>query len=299
MSINPGIPIRVLAPVRQRWAFGAAARRRRIFIAGQVALLALTAVVFAGNAMAEKFLVLSLVGNQVTLVKQENSAGSHLDRNRYETMPINDTAIDDTALLAVKAALLKARPDATVEFLRARDPKAYSDRSTWLEQNSPVMRELMSALAREAESSPGVRLVLVAPVADQPVMRRADVDPDSSQAAGGGTKNKSKAARMGHTVGTGRVSGLGFYVGSDVEGLGMFANVQLALINLRNGTIAAHERIIAGVTDAAALVPNPSAQGTLSGQEKFEAMQVLLNKEIATAMPSLIRADSASDAVPR
>ncbi len=238
------------------------------------ALLAFAAMAWTGDAAAEKFLVLSLVGDHVTLVKQENTAGSHLDRNRYEAVPLNDTFMDDAALLAVKGAVLKIRPNATVELLRARDPKAYLGRNEWLVQDSAIIRELMANLSQEAATSPDVRLVLVSPVMDSPRFKGEET---------------IKGSGVGYFQGNGRAAGLGLYTGKGISGLGIFANFQLAVIDLRSGNIEAHERVSVGVENAASLVPNAIAGSTPSGKDNLLAMQSLLSEEIARQVPVLFK----------
>lgn len=243
-----------------------------------MALLALLAMAGPCNAAAEKYLVLSLVGNQFTLVSQERSVGSRLDRNKYETVPIAETFMDDAVLLAAKGAILKLRPDATVEFLRARDPKSYVGRSAPLDQDSPITRELTANLAQEVAASPGVRLLLVAPLIETPRLK-GDED----------TVNAGKGAGVGVVYGTGRVSGMGYYTGSGVAGVGIFVNMQLAVIDLQNGTILAREKVQAGVESAASPISGGTAKAESSANDRIIAMQALLSDEIARAVPALFR----------
>lgn len=243
-----------------------------------MAFLALSAMAGTGSAAAEKYLVLSLVGNQFTFVSQERSLGSRLDRNKYETVPVTETFMDDAVLLAAKGAILKVRPDATVEFLRARDPKSYVGRSAPLEQDSPITRELKASLAQEVAASPGVRLLLVAPLTETPRFKGDE-----------NTVTATKGAGVGVAYGTGRVSGMGYYTGTGVAGLGMFLNMQLAVIDVQSGTILAHEKVQAGVENAASLFPGGTAKGEPSANDKIVAMQTLLSDEIARQVPALFR----------
>jgi hypothetical protein len=253
-------------------------RRRTFSLPRYLALAALATFAWAGNAAAEKFLVLSLVGNQLTLVSQERSAGSHMDRNKYEAVPINDTFLDDSALLAAKGAILKLRPDATVELLRARDPKAYAGRNALLDQDSTVTRELMANLAPEVAASPGVRLVLIAPLADTPRLKGDEASTTTGKGAG-----------VGFYSGSGRVAGLGYYTGRGVAGLGMFLNMQLVVIDLQSGAIQAHERVATGVENATSLVPNSGSKSDPTASDRAIAMQTLLTEEIARQIPALFK----------
>ncbi len=256
----------------------AAFRSGKSIVSRHLALVALAAMAWTGNAAAEKFLVLSLVGDHVTLVSEEKSVGSHLDKNQYDAVKLGDTFLDDAALLAVKGAVIKLRPAATVELLRARDPKAYVARNAWLEQDSSIMRELMANLSHEAEASPDVHLILVAPLVDAPRMK-------GDEANGGG----GRRAGVGYVNGTGRVAGLGFYTGSGLSGISIFVNLQLALVDLRSGAIEAHERVNTGVENAALLLPNAKSGSTLSGTDKLLALQTLLSDEIARQVPVLLQ----------
>ncbi len=92
-------------------------------------LLTLLAAAWAGAAVADTYLILSLVGDQLTVVGHEAQVGSNLDKNRYKILPLRDPALDDFAVRVADATIAKVRPDASVITLRASDPKLYALRN--------------------------------------------------------------------------------------------------------------------------------------------------------------------------
>src|SRR5512132_2576787 len=86
---------------------------------------------WTGGALAESFLVLAIIGDRLTVVAPENKVGSHMDRNRYQVLPLADRDFDLYALQLAQTGIQKARPSATVSLLRANDPKLYALRDSW------------------------------------------------------------------------------------------------------------------------------------------------------------------------
>ena len=239
-------------------------------------LLCVALVVWSGVAAAQEYLILSLVGDRLTVVGAERQVGSNLDRNRQQVVTLNDQSLDDFAVRVADAMIRKARPSATVKMLRASDPALYSMRDTWLESDSINAQTLVSIVAKLSPPSPDTRLLLIAPHRDE-----LDLRTDRS-----------------HIFTGSKIAGLGFYVDqqrrlrSDTESgrglLGLFANFQLVLINLQTSAIEAHEQIAVGTTRAASRAADKNPWNAISAEEKINVLQGLMKREIERALPGML-----------
>ena len=239
-------------------------------------LIGLAIAARAGAAIAESYLVLAIIGDRFTVVAEEQKVGSHMDRNRYQVVPMDDRDFDIYALQLVQAAIEKARPSATVSLLRANDPKLYALRDSWKDTDAVDVRELLSLAGNLAASAPDAHLLLVAPYQTEPELR---------------TDRNFR--------GSGKVGGLGFYLDgttrlrrSDtyetaVGFLGAFANLQLILINLESRVLEAKEKIIVGTTFAASRAPDKTPWNALSAAEKITTLKTLMKTGIDGSVPKL------------
>jgi len=245
-------------------------------------VVGLAIAAWAGGALAESFLVLAIIGDRLTIVAQEGKVGSHMDRNRYQVLPLADRDFDIYALQLAQDGIRNSRPSATVSLLRANDPKLYALRDSWQDTDATDVRELLSLAGDLAASAPDAHLLLIAPYQTQPEVRT-----DRS------------------ILGSGKVGGLGFYLdgttrmwhldsdgtGSGETGigfLGVFANLQLILINLESRAIEAKQRIVVGTTVAASRAPDKTPWNALSAAEKITTLKSLMKTGIDDSVPKLL-----------
>lgn len=66
----------------------------------------------ADLAWGTTYVVLPLIGNQLTVVSADISTGTSMDKNRHETFATKTTDLDLAALRAADAAIHKAQPNA-------------------------------------------------------------------------------------------------------------------------------------------------------------------------------------------
>src|SRR5438105_11863319 len=78
-------------------------------------------LIFCGFSQAANYVVLPLLGNQVTVVTAHMGTGSNLDRNEYTMQPLNDGGLDVAALRYADRAITQVDPSAKVVMLRASD----------------------------------------------------------------------------------------------------------------------------------------------------------------------------------
>lgn len=98
--------------------------------AGVRALLALVvAVGLCASAVAQserRYGVISLLGDRLSVVGEEPQTGTLLKQNTEESMELASDAFDQIAGRAAVRAMIKAKPDTQVVFLRVGDSKVYA-----------------------------------------------------------------------------------------------------------------------------------------------------------------------------
>jgi hypothetical protein len=132
-------------------------------LARALRLLCLVCAAWAGTAIAQTYLILSLVGDRVTIVTAETQLGSSLDRNRQEVMQLTGSGLDDFAAHVADATIAKVRPSASVVTLRATDPDLYKLRNAWVDTDTIEVRELVSLVAKLLPTPTDAHLLLIAP----------------------------------------------------------------------------------------------------------------------------------------
>jgi hypothetical protein len=252
-----------------RYAAVAALRRARA-----LQLLMLVAVAWAPEASAESYVILSLVGDHVTIVGMGSQAGSHLDQNKYEIVPLVESQLDDFAASVADATIAKLRPSAGSATLRASDPALYRMSDSWLDADLTGIQDVISGVRKQLPLLPDAHLLLITPYRDEPDMK---------------TGSDSR--------GSGRVAGLGFYIDNltrfiSLQGtpgfLGVFANFQLVLINLQTNAIEAHERVVLGTTHPAAYAEDRTVWNALTQTQKTRALQSLVRRGIESSLPRML-----------
>ena len=245
-------------------------------------LLCLICAAWAGAAIAEeRYLILSLIGDRITVVGAERQVGSNLDRNRQQVVPLNDQSLDDFTARVADAAIRKAHPLAFTTMLRASDPVLYSLRDTWLDTDSVNAQALLAVVTKLYPPQPDAHLLLVAPRRDELELQTdRSYMPTGSKIAGLGFYVDQKTAM--HTYqesGKGEI-GKGF--------LGVFANFQLLIINVQSGAIEAYEKVATGSAIPASQAADKNPWNALSAEQKIRWLQGLVKREIERALPGML-----------
>jgi TPR repeat protein len=225
-----------------------------------------------GATVADTYVILSLVGDHITIVGQGSETGSHLDKNQYQVAQLTDQALDNFAVRTIDATLASVRPDAAVITLRSTDPTLYALRDSWLDADSMDVQALLALVTKQLPLSPDAHLVLVTSYRGQPEMK------------------------AGHTYrGIGKVAGLGLYLGpwnrTRPRTLGAFANFQLVVINLKTGAIDSHERFTIGTLFTAVRSDDGEHWIALTRQQTG-VLEVLLRREIQHSLPHMLSSAS-------
>lgn len=228
---------------------------------------------WAAEAGAEAYVILSLIGDHLTMVRQRGQTGSHIDANEYEVMPVASSGLDDFAVRTADAIVAKIRPNAGSVTIRA-DPASLKINESWLDADVSGVAEVLSDIKKQLPPLPDAHLLLIAPYRDEPHLLTGS-----------------------DARGSGKVGGLGFYydyntyfqnLSASRGYLGVFANYQLILINLQTNVVEAHERVALGSTHPAAYAPDRQVWNALTPAQKTKALESLLRKGISESLPKML-----------
>jgi hypothetical protein len=240
--------------------------------------LLLWLVIAASNAAAaaDTYVVMSLIGDRVTVIASEKQVGSNFDLNRQQVMAVDGRSLDDYAARVADATIERARPSASVTMLRANDPALYALRNSWLDADAVDVKTLVSTVAPFVPPASDARLLLITPY-------RAELELKTDR---GYAFTGSKVAGLGFFAGAGSQTYADREIGAAF--LGVFANFQLLLINLQTKAVDAHERVTAGDTYSSSLAPDRNPLNALSDAKKTEALQELMKREIERVLPGML-----------
>lgn len=239
------------------------------------AMPVLVAWAFAANAAS--YIVLPLIGDELTLVTAGTTTRSLLDTNRYQTVQTKNSALDMVALKAADVAISKGPSTAKVTMILPTDPALYQLKAAWLSSNVLDVGRLIVILKGQLGTEGDTHLIVVLPYRAEPELKTV----------------------RGH-LGTGKVAGLGFYVNTFqrtcVAGtaqcergfLAPFANFCMVMVNARDGVIESEEFTAVGSAYSAAQAADLTPWHALSEERKFGLLQGLLRREIFRMMPDLL-----------
>jgi hypothetical protein len=224
------------------------------------------------EAVAPTFALLSLVGDRFNVVFRREEIGSHLDPNDRREFAVADATLDDIAVAAAEDVLKRLKPVSPVLRFSIRDPRLFALQDELLVDSgdSHAMREALGKLLREHAVS---RLVLITKWRDD-----------------------AQFKLYNGLTGTGKISGLGFYVDSSMR------LTQLNSGESTHGFLGPYAFISVTVVDAASLAPIrtvPAREGemklplndtgavrawdALAPAGKVDALERVLRRAVTTA----------------
>ena len=147
---------------------------------------------------AVTFAVLSLVGDEFTVVTRKDEVGSRLDQNTRRSYKVDTSILDEYALDAAEKTIAKLKPGASVLRFSIRDPRLFElqDRLLADSGDSRGMREALAKLAREHKAN---RLVIVTKWRDEASFKawhRSHLYHDAHRAIPKGLKLVPKSANL-------------------------------------------------------------------------------------------------------
>jgi hypothetical protein len=255
--------------------------RRWVF--GLGAALALGATASAqqapgsSGALPPTYALLSLVGDQFTVVIRREETGSRLDQNVRRSYPIDGATLDDIALGVAEDVVKRLKPVSPVLRFSIRDPRLFELQDKLL-VDSTESRALRAALGKLSRDHQVARLVVVTKLRDDAQFKLRNT-----------------------TTGTGKISGLGFYVDPyrrphEVETserasefLGPFAYVTVTVLNAESmapiRSVPARESEMEVPVHSSGAV---SAWDTLTPEAKVDALERVLRRAVEKATAAAI-----------
>jgi len=166
----------------------ASSRRATAAVLAVATMLGLAGGARAADPPARIYAVISLVGDQFSVIKRRPQIGAHRDTNERLEFPVADAHFDRMAMTG--AAIRRARPGVDVLQASIRDPRLFAAQDKLLTE-TPESHDLRVALQGLLAKYGATHLVLV-------------------------TKRRNEASFkiVNSTIGSGTISGIGFYLDS-------------------------------------------------------------------------------------
>lgn len=247
-----------------------------IRIAAVAILLFACEAAFAADART--FAIVSLIGDQFTIVQRESATGSNIRRNQRKAVRFDNAVIDREAIVAADEALQKARGNsgALAALVVMRDASVLAAQERMLEVGADL-RELIPAVRAGLADKHPSHVILIAKY-------RAD----------------ARIPVKDGSVGDGRIDGVGFYLDPTYHGdvtygrpdfrgfIAPFAYFQVALIDMERREILGKE-----VATAAFMRTNEHAESLtpwdlMSAAEKMEALEDMVARETARMIAAVL-----------
>lgn len=236
-----------------------------------VSLAAVLLSFLALDAHAQRYAVISLIGDRMELAYAKGVEGQPVDRIERRFIPLEDSRIDRYTLLAANDVIKKLAPGADPVLLQAFD-RGYFD----IDAGTGAIVEWMRTLVKD--SRPKVtHAILIKKMQYEgvPAVQKAFV--------GGGT-----------------LEGVGFFVGREAPAPGVdpnaggpgflspFAYFEVSLVDLASGKVLRIEKGTASTTLSATGTDTGNPWDALSGQQKLEKIMDLVKKELELVMPKVL-----------
>lgn len=236
--------------------------------------LLLLASLPAAAQEARTYAVLSLIGDALTIVRNEDRIGSNLDRSRRSRVDLDSPALDNSTLLAASREIKKAEPGAKTMLLAARSKELFAVQARSLEEGAGI-EKLLGLVRPIVAPANATHLVLV-------------------------TKHRSDARNQmaNGIVGDGMLEGLGFYVDPNMplvnrkEGeqfVGFFSTYTyflVSLVDLKDGKVLAQHPVTA--SQVVGTGKSDTAWQALTGAQKVRMLEDLVGGGMAEAVPRVL-----------
>jgi len=224
------------------------------------------------------YAVVSLIGDQFSIVTRRSDVGTRLDPNERTSLPVPDAVFDRIAAAAVEKALLDAKPGTPVLNASIRDPRLFALQEKLLTE-SPESHDMRIALHDLLAKAGATDLILVTKQRGEPQFKVVD----------------------GALGGVGWVSGIGFYIDNvsrmfntehrmTGEGfLAPYAHVMVSLLDLASMRVV---RSKAGLETTMALPqdkkPANHSWDAMSPKEKVDALEYVIKQAVASGMAGIL-----------
>lgn len=233
-----------------------------------LAVLVLLVATTAAAADARRYAVLSLIGDKLQLAYAVGVVGAPVDSIERRSVPLDDTAIDKAALLAVNDAAKKLQLGEPV-LLQAWERSLFD-----VSAGTAAIVEWIRQLTKDRKVTHAILITKLA--------------------------HDGIPALQKPFVGNGTLEGVGFFVGrtpapagADPNSAGPgflspFAYFRVSLIDLKTGQVLKEERGLASDTIDASNTMSGNAWEALDARQKLEKLQAMVRTELATVLPKVL-----------
>jgi hypothetical protein len=236
-----------------------------------VAVLATCLSILALDAHAQRYAVISLIGDKMQLAYARGVDGQPVDRIERRYIPLDDTSIDRAALLAANEQIKKLKPGSDPVLLQAFE-RSYFDVSA----GTGALVEWIRGLVKDKKVTHAVLITKLS----------HDGIPDLQKSFIGSRALEGVGVFVGRTpapTGSDPMSaGPGF--------LSPFAYFQVTLVDLRTGQVLREEKGLASTAISATNTDSGNPWEALSGTEKVRTLTDLVGRELAIVMPKVLAA---------
>jgi hypothetical protein len=237
---------------------------------GAVAIAA--AGLAAAAAHAQRYAVISLIGDRMQIAYASGVEGQPVDRITRRYVALDDTTIDRAVLLAANDKLRELVPGSDPVLLQAFE-RTYFD----IDAGTAGIIDWIRQLVRKEKGPRVTHAVIVTKMQYDgiPALQKPYVGSGTLEGVGFFVGRESPPAGAGPNAG-----GPGF--------LAPFAYFRLELIDIAKGAVLREEKVVASRTFANSHTANPWAN--LTNAEKIAVLQDIIRRETANAVPRLVGA---------
>lgn len=240
-----------------------------------------TASCMAAESAARHYAVLSLIGDNISVVFERGTTGSHLDQNNLQKIPIPNAELDSAALLAMDSLIQEQQPSVKKELLISNDAGLYRLQDDFFRGNAAA-DVVLGGLKEALKSKPAAtHLILI-------TKHRGDARLKLSE----------------DTIGHGKLEGVGFYIDNrtwvqrddtNEIGLGLiapYAFITIRLIDTATWTVVNQKTLDSSSAYANVGEENQSlnAWGALSPEQKTAALKDIIHTAVSQAGKNILTA---------
>ena len=238
-----------------------------------LAVLATLLAFLALDAHAQRYAVISLIGDRMQIAYARGVDGQPVDRIDRRYLPLDDTTIDRAALLAANDKLRELVPTSEPVLLQAFDRTLFDTGG-----GTASIIEWVRQTVKDQKGAKVTRALLIT---------KATYD--------------GIPALQKPYVGSGTLEGVGFFAGRTPPAPGMdpnsagpgflcpFAYFEVSVVDLGSGRVLRSERGLASNTLSATGTDTGNPWDTLSGQQKVKTLTDMVRAELNALLPKLLK----------
>jgi hypothetical protein len=235
-----------------------------------------------GNAAeppkANTYAVMSLIGNELSIVTHQITTGTSLDRNLRTQVPIKNDHFDRVALLTAGKAIDSTTTGTQAQLLLVSDASVYERANVPLSANDNV-ETLLKPISTQVNNGHPQYLVLITKYRGDTRIGLAD-----------------------GSVGNGKLNGLGFYLDHETRlmktndgdsGQGFvapYAYLTVSLIDLATTTVVRTESVSASTVASVTSKTETDPWGLLTADQKVDMIDRLIRRTLEDVVPRLLKA---------